>query len=513
MRFGETHISPQFALWAVILLNVAFRLVVSVGWDATIDETYHYLYTTHPDLSYFDHPPMTAWIAKAGLFLCGGADNTFSLRLGFVLTFAAATWVLARWTERWFGPWAGVYAAILLNLSGYYAAIGGFAIPDVPSVFFSLLTMWALSEALVEQPGRVWPWVWVGLAFGGAMLSKYYAVFLPMSAFLFILLTPGTRRVLLTPGPYLAFAIGIAMFTPVLMWNASHEWASFRFQGGRSASFAFKPTGPKTAIFGPFLLLFPWVWYLLIRPLVSRLWHFGSVGGVERLIVCLSLVPLGIFGGLSCFRWLMIHWPIIGFLPLFPLAGATWANWAAVDPLWSRRRIACMSSVVLAVAAVSISQCQFGLLSVAGKDPLEYFARAGTVVGGSWESVGEELHARGFVGKPNTFLVTPSWSDSAQLAYSIRERSPVLCYDDCDARGFAFWSTPEEWVGWDGLLVIPGDDPDPRALKVIGQFFTEVTLVAEFRMTRGGVPSRTIRVWECKEQRCSFPFSYQNPGR
>ena len=53
---------------------------------------------------------------------------------------------------------------------------------------------------------------------------------------LYALLTPGARRVLWSPGPYLAVLIGFAAFTPVILWNAENEWASFLFQGGRAVS-------------------------------------------------------------------------------------------------------------------------------------------------------------------------------------------------------------------------------------------------------------------------------------
>ena len=35
------------------------------------DEAYHFLYAAHPALSYFDHPPMMAWVEMAGLALPG----------------------------------------------------------------------------------------------------------------------------------------------------------------------------------------------------------------------------------------------------------------------------------------------------------------------------------------------------------------------------------------------------------------------------------------------------------
>jgi len=89
-------IGPRLALVAVLAASVLLHLVWGAALDASNDEAYHFLYTTHPDLSYFDHPPMTAWVAKAGLLLCGNQISPLTLRLGFVLMFAASGWVLAR---------------------------------------------------------------------------------------------------------------------------------------------------------------------------------------------------------------------------------------------------------------------------------------------------------------------------------------------------------------------------------------------------------------------------------
>ena len=156
------------------------------------DEAYHFLYAVHPDLSYYDHPPMLAWVETIGLTLSGSPFSALALRSGFILLFAASTWLLWRIAGRWYGPWAGFYAALALNLTGYYGlAASTFALPDGPLLFFWLLTIDRLSLAL-ERPGETWPWVWVGLAWGGAMLSKYHAIFLPAGTVL--LLVPRTGR-------------------------------------------------------------------------------------------------------------------------------------------------------------------------------------------------------------------------------------------------------------------------------------------------------------------------------
>jgi hypothetical protein len=44
---------------------------------------------------------------------------------------------------------------------------------------------------------------------------------------------------------------------------------------------------------------------------------------------------------------------------------------------------------------------------------------------------------------------------------------------------------------------------------MMSYFFRSVELVAEFPMTRGGTPFRTVRVYRCADQFQPFPFTYE----
>jgi hypothetical protein len=66
---------------------------------------------------------------------------------------------------------------------------------------------------------------------GLALLSKYTAVLLGPAGLIFIFFDKHARKWLLRPEPYLAAVIALLIFSPVIMWNGSHEWASFKFQG------------------------------------------------------------------------------------------------------------------------------------------------------------------------------------------------------------------------------------------------------------------------------------------
>lgn len=496
-----------------VLVLIAVSTVLRLGWAAALeptnDEAYHLLYTEHPALSYFDHPPMMMWVAKAGIVACGGWVHPLSLRLGFVLLFAGSTWVLFRWTTEMFGEPAGFWAAVTLNLSGYYTAFGGiFALPDSPFLFFALLTFWKATKAVTARRRFLQRWAWVGVGFAGALLSKYHGVLLPAGVVLYAVLTPGRRRLLYSPGPYLAVLIGLVGFLPVIVWNAEHEWASFRFQGGRARDGSVTPflhAGPLIWLAGPVVYLLPWIWFWLVRQLVGRLLRFRSLTDPDRLLVCLSVTPLAFFfvvSGLS--PTVLMHWSLVGFLPLYPLVGAAWASWRGRKPRQFRTYIVLWTGTLFLLTAVLLTQVYFGIV------PFPPSAKDPTADVSGWAAVADELDRRGLLAEPNTYLCTNLWYDSGQLAFAVRGRGvPVACFHTFDARGFAFWSRPEDYVGKTGLLVFTDGPDDAVIAKEYGGVYRSFTRVAEFDTTRGGRPFRRVRVFRGEEQLRPYPFDYK----
>ena len=52
---------------------------------------------------------------------------------------------------------------------------------------------------------------------------------------------PKLRRWLISPWPYLGGLVALAIFSPVILWNADHHWVSFIKQIGRARIEDFRP--------------------------------------------------------------------------------------------------------------------------------------------------------------------------------------------------------------------------------------------------------------------------------
>ena len=207
------------------------------------------------------------------------------------------------------------------------------------------------------------PWVWVGLAWGGAMLSKYHGVFLPMGTALFLLLHRPARRWLAHPGPYLAQCVALLVFSPVIIWNATHEWASFLFQGGRAVGGAtLRPEGIAAGLAGPGDVSVPVDLGAAGRRARRRLPQLAARSASERFLLALSVAPLCVFTLVACFRPVLPHWGLIGLVSLFPLLGRKWSARLEARPRTTRRFLAGCAAFSMLFLAFTIAEYRYGML-------------------------------------------------------------------------------------------------------------------------------------------------------
>jgi dolichol-phosphate mannosyltransferase len=218
-------------VWGIVLL-----LLLRFVWAATINlspqEAYYWNYAIHPALSYLDHPPMVAWVIRAGTLLLGKSE--IGVRIGGLCLVVVSTWLIYGLGRLWFSRRAGLWAALLFQVIPAFFIYGMIITPDVPLICFWLLTMYLVSIAVLKD--RPSAWYGAGAALGFAMLSKYTALFLVPSALLFLIADRAHRKWLLRKEPYLAFFLSLVIFSPVILWNYQHQWASFAFQFGRRLS-------------------------------------------------------------------------------------------------------------------------------------------------------------------------------------------------------------------------------------------------------------------------------------
>lgn len=273
---GDIPLTPASPLrshapLAGLLLLTAIRLAVAAATPLSPDEAYYWVWSRALAPGYLDHPPMVALWIWLGTALAG--DTPLGVRLLAPFSAALGSVLLARAAEALFPHRsAGLHAAILLNATLMFGAGSVTMTPDTPLLFFWTAGAYFLARIATGAPPS-W-WLAVGATAGLALDSKYTAALLGLGIALW-LLTPAMRWQLRTPWPWAGGALAATLFLPVLQWNATHAWASFAKQGGRTADWA-----PAQALRHLAELLAGQVG--LATPIIFALFVAGTVAAVRR---------------------------------------------------------------------------------------------------------------------------------------------------------------------------------------------------------------------------------------
>lgn len=200
----------------MLILCLAGHIYLAFALGLSVDEAHYALYAAHPALSYFDHPPLVGWLQIPFVWL-GGADGL--MRVVPLMLWSIAAWALWRWS---------VWALALFLLSPIHHLLGFALVPDtllLPLTLWVMVLVWQLSHDTTST--RLW--LWLGVALGLSGLSKYTGVLLAFSSAAILLAAHGLV-LLKSRGLYLAVLIAAITISPVLIWNAQHDWMSFTYQ-------------------------------------------------------------------------------------------------------------------------------------------------------------------------------------------------------------------------------------------------------------------------------------------
>lgn len=305
------------------------NLVQALFTELQDDEAYYWVFARYLDWGYFDHPPMTAAFIKLGTFFLSGE---IAVRFFFVLL-QTGTLLLAENLTRRKHPflfYAIAASLAVLQLTGFWA------VPDAPLLFFTALLFWLYDRYLQRST-----WtnaLLIGLVTACLLYSKYHGVLI----LLFILLS--NLRLFRDPKIYAAGLFGLLLFTPHLIWQAQHDWISFRYHLFESNVNPYKPAFTLDYIAGQLLLAGPLAGFILL----PALFRYRPQDGLERSLKFTGIGILAFFL-LSSFKGRVeANWTAPVLLPILVL-GHQYLQQRAGARRWLVRLM--VPTIVLALAA------------------------------------------------------------------------------------------------------------------------------------------------------------------
>jgi len=345
-------------------------------------------------------------------------------------------------------------ATLLFTLLPVYVGAGLIVTPDAPLLFFWAATLYLISKAL--HGGRGWYWMLAGATFGGALLSKYYALLLVPSLLWFLMLSPNHRRWLRRPEPWLALPIALAVFSPVIIWNAHHNWASFLFQSTRTAG------APKNMLRD--VLLFWLVQLGLLTPPVFALFAGTAARGIRRgwlqrddkwnFVASFSLPLFFLFAAASFKTQIHVNWTAPAFLSLsFGAAVIALDGLGAPEPVRAKRW-GWGAGMTVALCGLAIV---FGHSSLAWGVPQSFaYAHAG-----GWQAVAERVNVvraqvRYETQREPFLLGMDKYNIAAELGFYLR--APDDCVNlfatGAQGLGYRYWTDLRKFEGRPAIAVV-----------------------------------------------------------
>lgn len=209
----------------LFILVVFVQLMFNQNLQLHYDEAYYWVWSKNLQLSYYDHPPMIAYLIHLTTL---ASDKEFFVRLTGVIC-ATLTVIMMYLTAKRLFDQKTADITVILALA-WPLLEGNFFITtiDSPLLMFWSIAVYFLARGLVNQE-RNYLYL-AGISIGLDLLSKYTAVLILPGIFIYLLLSSQNRKLLISPKIYVSFLLMIVVFSPVIIWNYQHEWVSFLFQ-------------------------------------------------------------------------------------------------------------------------------------------------------------------------------------------------------------------------------------------------------------------------------------------
>jgi hypothetical protein len=408
-------------LWLIFPLAFGVRLIYDASRQLVPDEAFYWLLSRHLATGYLDHPPMVAYVIRAGTFVFG--SNELGVRsMMSVLGFASILILMGICRRLLRDDRAVFWLGLSCICSPLMTALSTLATPDTPAIFFSVCAMAVVIPAVQEQQTvgrRLLLWLAFGFCTGAALVSKYTSVLPALAVAMALLTTAVGRRQLRTVGPWLAVLVALAVFSPVFHWNAHHHWASFKFQLHHGLDVEEQRShlkGLGELILGQFGFFTP-VLMLVGLVVTAKNWiAYPRLDLAMRILLWSATVPL-IFFAIAAFKsgGSEANWPAFAYFPMSILiVEDLHQNWQRSGVMWVRIGIGLSFLISITL------QSPEAIYKIAGPRP--FLHKLDDFFG--WKELAMSVQRERY----DAMVVADRHQDAGELAFYLTGQPDVWCY-------------------------------------------------------------------------------------
>ena len=319
---SQYHISTTVII-AFILVYI-FRFLTSQFMGIMPQDAYYYFYSEHMALSYFDHPPMVAYMLRIFTAILGKSVGVIKLA-NFTVTLLSF-WSFYYLSNMFLSKKKAIYATILYGSTLLITILSINSTPDVPLILFWTISVIFIHKAVFEN--KLYHWILSGISIGLAFDSKYTALFLLVSLFTFLIISKKHRHFLFSIRLALTLLFFAITISPIVYWNIDNNWISFAFQTSERATdigkllfqprYLFGNIGTQLVVLLPVLFVgIVFVLYKLARKMITTK---SLLNDKTNFLLSFSIPLIGFFFAVSFFYWVKMNWIMPGYITMIILA-------------------------------------------------------------------------------------------------------------------------------------------------------------------------------------------------
>jgi hypothetical protein len=519
--------STTRVVWLFVIVLTAIRLTLISSVELSPDESYYWMWSERPALSYFSKGPGVAMAIRSSTAIFG--DNEFGVRFWSPILAAGTSLLLFYFTRRLFSDTAAFWAVVAINVTPIFN-IGTMVMTIDPlSVFFWTAAMVTFWLALERSPAFSWCWPATGALIGLGFLAKYTNAMQLVSVLLVLALAPRLRREFARPGLYTLLG-AFAVFTlPPILWNAQHAWITvshLRARGGLDEAPGIHPTEFLTFIGEHFLVYSPLLFLGIVWALIAYRRRMNQQ--FKLLFLAWFGLPLIVlYALLSVNKAAAPNWTAPAFISLGVFAASYWrervasrgpnARWVAA---------ALLLGLLMSAIAVNTDIVRAAGIPLWRSDPSDRL-RGWQSAAGAVENIRKDYETK--TGE-HVFMIADERDRASELSFYMKEKRvegaghpPVYIVESQDmVNQFSFWPRYDEFVeapkntqaegevyteengvnlfmGRTALYVQNGARLEPP--RNIRSAFDTCERIATVEVSRYGEPVRKLHVFACHKYR------------
>lgn len=432
--------------WITFVLVALVRLVLAAVLPLFGDEAFYWQESQRLALGYSDLPAGMAWLLAGPTMVFG--HHLLSLRLPSVIAGLLTVLILRAFARRHLDELAANFVGVVALLVPIGQAVGVLAIPDAALSFCLVAASLALLQATADRRWR--HWLLFALMMALAWFLHWRAAMIYFGGLLLVTAHLPARTLWRDVRHWQAQGLGLLGLVPTVLFNASLDWPSLRFQAVDRHDWGFHVGGlqmplEQALVVSPVLFLAlcwaTWRWRQQRAPAIRGALWIG-------LGLLLAYFVIGCFADQERTR---VHWPWPAWLLLFLALGHMVTNqrWR-----W----------VLIGTTAISAIPVWLGLFAMHAEPA--YTQQFGKRFGANFlgyaglaERIRPLLHR-----EPGMILVTDNFLLGAQLDWYLQQSPYVLDAPRNQEHGrqvqLRLWQLDERAIrdaNWQSAIVVVDD--------------------------------------------------------